>query len=184
MLVLRDPSRWALGVFVALWIGISVAVLASDVRRGSGLSGAGSAVMFLIPAVLFALFTKQMWHPAILTQQELQVPSILHDRHIPIADIAGVGICLISGGRSSSWCTTVWTTEGRRIYVLHHLWAGWNIARSQPAKQAIELWQAVAGLQGSSGPLVTRALQHTEGGSGWSMISRIYCPDDGSVRRP
>jgi hypothetical protein len=170
---------WLLALF---WVGIGGSILAANVKHGPDLAGPG--LLFVVPLLMFGLLTPQIWRPVRLTRDYLYVSRLVHDGPIPVSEIAGVGLCFQSRGRSSGWRTTVWTTDGGRFFVVAHMAIGRDgVARSKAAQQARELWQAVREIQGPTGPLTTRALQHTESAK-WSTIKRVWCPDDSTLYSP
>jgi hypothetical protein len=146
-------------------------------------------ILALMMVPMAALFLGLWLRPLVVADGMLRVPKAFGSVRIPLAQIAGVGLIYqyTPGSRSPAgwqlrvwndseevrigrWIVVAWTTNRapgtKRKFIQQRDWSvplahedGAYLAASKPAQVARRIYDATLAWQGSSGPLVTRALE-------------------------
>ena len=115
----------------------------------------------------------------VLSPNEVVMPSMRRS-HVPVSEVAGVGLVLQQAGRGGMWMLTVWTVDGgqtmagsfnRKSEILHP--EGTRIAQA-----AERVYRHVLDHQGPDGPLATLARQRTIRFSRYSPFKQVWDPSN------
>lgn len=161
---------------VALLIGFG----AVDSRPAPLITG-----LVLIPIVaLLCWMTVSAWRFTVVDAGVIKVPGLVHGRVIDQSSVCGVGLVYVLAGRASGWRTLVWTVDGSHVSIVRQrIPRKTPIEKTRAARDTVAVWQRIVDEQGPTGPLRSVARQHDEA-SPWSMITKVWCPDDGTAYEP
>jgi hypothetical protein len=185
LLTFRTNQRWfaatTASLIVVVFGFVTVRALVVDHPRPAN-DWVLLAIYLAVTAALVVAVRPNL-RPVVLTRAEITAPKALHDLHVPVTEVAGVGMSLISAGRASGWRTTVWLIDGRRVQLARYLGGRRNRPDRGGQDSTRLLWERIVELQGPGGVLVGEARQRFETAR-WRAARVIWCPDDDTMYDP
>jgi hypothetical protein len=175
-----------IGVFSeALYVAYSLIAVGPNKDDGfpwiNGLFAAIGAALELSVILIVLRHPTRIARTITLTDQELQLPDPKW-RHVPISDIAGIGLgrfqAVLGSKRKGTWMPIFWRRDGTHLRVGG---IGLTVSKDSPTQSKIaddlcEIYRRVLGVQGPTGLLATQALQRSANLSVTDSVISVWDP--------
>lgn len=193
---LRLGRPWVGYVFLVLTIGafaetgyVAYSLIAVGPNKFGGfpwINGLFAGVFALMDCAVVLIVLR---HPTrstrviTLTDNELQLPDPKW-RHVPISDVAGIGLGrfqpVLGSKRKGTWMPIFWRRDGSHLRVGG---VGLTVTKDSPAQSKIAddlcaLYRRVLDIQGPSGLLASHALQRSANLTVTDSITAIWDPSN------
>jgi hypothetical protein len=200
---LRLGRTWISYVFLVVIIGgfseiayVAYSLIAVGPNRYGGVPWINGLFAAIMAALDLAVVVLVLRHPTriariiTLTDKELRLPDPKW-RHVPISDVAGIGLgryqAVLGSKKKGTWMPIFWRGDGTHLRVGG---LGLTVSKDSPAQSKIaddvcEIYRRVLEIQGPNGLLVSEALQRSANLSVTDSVTGIWDPSSVlSVRNP
>jgi hypothetical protein len=149
----------------------------------NGLFAAIGAALDLVAILIVLRHPTRIARTITLTGNELRLPDPKW-RHVPISDVAGIGLgrfqAVLGSKRKGTWMPIFWRGDGTHLRVGG---VGLTVSKDSPAQSKIaddvcEIYRRVLEVQGPTGLLTTQALQRSANLSVTDSVTSVWDPSN------